>query len=290
MTRTRLRELVGGLIVAVMAVSAAYGGGFFGLRERFPPPASVVKADAFSSIGTATAAAGEQVTLRRSSPYWREVTRFAGSGPATTPPFSVDRRALQWRARWRCERGAFTLQPLRLGGDASGRPLARAGACPERGDGLSVAQGDFRLRVEAQDRWQVAVEQQVDVPLVEPAPPALASPRARRVAEGRFYGIDEQGEGTVAVSRLPDGSAMVSLEDFYVTPNVDLELRLSTLERPRSTRQVVEAPFEDVRLLTATAGTMHFRVPRSALDAGVRSIVIWCEATRNAYAAASLRR
>ena len=288
MSRERLRRALGGLILLVMAASAVYGGGFFGVRERFPPPASTTTASPFGAVNQGGAPTGP-VRLRRSQPYWRTVKRFSGAGPLTTPTFAIDPRALQWRVAWRCERGRFRVQPQRPSGADQGHPLADADACPREDEGLSVARGQFKLAVQAEGPWEAKVEQQVDVPLVEPPAPEMTSPKASMVAAGRFYDIDEDGVGTVKIYRARDGSVSLRLDDFYVTPNVDLEIRFSELERPRTTEDVVRARFRDVVFLKATAGSMNYRIPPGALSRRVRSVVIWCEITHNAYAAASLR-
>lgn len=289
MTRQSARRSFGVLILVVMAASAVYGGGFFGLRERFSPPSSRTTASPF---GTAIDqdAAPRPVASRRSQPYWVPVSRFQGTGPLTTPVFAVDRQALQWRVRWRCERASFGIQPQRPSGEAYGHQLADADACPKAGVGQSVASGQFKLDVRAEGAWQAQVEQQVDVPLVEPPTPAMTSRDSRVVASGRFYGIDEKGTGSVKIYRERDGSTSLRLGNFYVTPNVDLAIRFSELERPKSTEQVARAPFKDIVFLKATAGSMNYRIPPGALSDRVRSVVIWCEEiTNNAYAAARLR-
>ena len=288
MTRQTARRSLGALILVVMAASAIYGGGFFGLRERFAPPSSKTTASPF---GTAVDqdAAPAPATSRRSQPYWVPVSRFQGNGPLTTPAFAVDRRAIQWRVNWRCEGGAFGIQPQRPSGEAYGHQLAGADSCPKAGVGQSVAAGRFKLDVQAEGPWQAEVEQQVDVPLAERPTPAMTSPDSRVVASGRFYGIDETGNGSVKIYRERDGSTSLRLDDFYVTPNIDLEIRFSELERPGSTRQVARAPFKDIVFLKATAGSMNYRIPPGVLSDRVRSVVIWCEITSNAYAAATLR-
>ena len=287
MSRRTLRRSLGGLILVAMALSAAYGGGFFGLRDRFPPPASRTPASPFGSPVDPDAAA-RPARYRRSQPYWREVARFSGTGPATTPPVAIDPRALQWRVAWRCQRGDFRIQPRRPGAEAHGHRLADA-TCPAQGRGTSVARGRFQLEVGSAGPWQARVEQQLDVPLVEPPIPEMTARGTRMVARGEFYDIDEDGLGRVEVYRHRSGSLSLRLEDFYVTPNVDLEIRFSELERPRTTKEIARAPFENVVFLKATTGSMNYRLPPDAFGPRVRSVVIWCELTHNAYAAASLR-
>lgn len=287
MSRQTLRRSLGGLLFFIMAAGAIYGGDFFGIREQLSPPATRVKGSAFQPVDQNPSA--REASVRRSQPYWRPRARFTGSGPLTTGVFAIDPGALQWRVKWRCEQGAFAIQPQQPSGQDEGRRLADTAGCPEKGSGLSVAPGTFKLDVQAQGPWTAQVEEQVDVPLVEPPTPTMTSQASQMVASGTFYDIDENGEGTVKLYRAKDGSVSLRLDDFYVTPNVDLEIRFSELERPTSTKQVAEAPFEDIVFLKATTGAMNYRIPAGALSDRVRSVVIWCEITSNAYAAASLR-
>jgi len=69
-----------------------------------------------------------------------------------------------------------------------------------------------------------------------------------------------------------------------------LELRLSELASPRTTEEAAKAPFKVVAPLKATVGTMNYEVPKDIDVSKYSSIVIWCEITRNAYAAASIQR
>src|SRR3712207_4960521 len=55
----------------------------------------------------------------RAAPRWMRVASFSGSGAAVRR-FEVERDAIQWRVRWRCQKGALALM------------TARAGAPPER--------------------------------------------------------------------------------------------------------------------------------------------------------------
>ncbi len=288
MSRQTVRQSLGVVILAILAGSAIYGGGFFGVRDRLPPPAAQTKESPFSPVSQSASAEAPE-SVRRSQPYWVPVERFEGTGSQTTGDLSIDSRALQWRVNWRCEAGPFRIQPQRPSGEDEGHTLADADTCPGKGTGLSVAPGDFRLDVRAEGRWEAVVEQQVDVPLVEPPTAEMTSVDSRIVASGRFYGVDEEGEGSVELYRQKDGSIDLRLDRFYATPNVDLEIRFSELERPKSTEQVAEAPHKDIVFLKATTGSMNYRIPPGALGDRVRSVVIWCDITQNAYAAATLR-
>jgi len=289
MTRSARRGVIGGLALVAMAAGVIYAGDPFGGGEQRPAPSGQTRQSPFGPAVDRGEVPAPATGRRRSQPYWVTVRRFAGPGPLITPAFSIDERALQWRVAWRCLSAPLLILPRRAMGQGQGRPLARAEECPARGEGRSVASGAFRLRVAAGGAWQARVEEQVDVPLIEPPTAAMRDPRTRVVARGRFYGVDEEGVGTVRVFRAPGGALSLRLADFYVTPNVDLRLRLSSLERPTTTAQVERGPHRDVAFLEATAGSMNLRLPAGALRTEVRSVVIWSEITRNAYAAASLR-
>ena len=287
MTRSGWRAVLSGVALAAMAAGAA--GALLEGRERLSAPDGQTTESPFGSAVDRGDAAAPATSRRRSQPYWMTVRRFAGPGPLTTPAFTIDERALQWRVAWRCQRARLLIQPQRPSSHDQGQPLAQVEDCPARGEGRSVAQGTFRLRVAAGGPWQARVEEQLDVPLIEPPTAAMRDPQTRVVARGRLYGIDEEGSGTVTVYREPDGALSLRLADFYVTPDVDLRIRLSRLERPTSTRQVEEAPHRNAAFLKATAGSLNLRLPEGALRSGMQSVVIWSEITRNAYAAARLR-
>lgn len=272
-----------------MAAGVIYAGDPFGDRGQRPSADGQTGQSPFGPAVDRGDVAVRATGRRRSQPYWVPVRRFAGRGPLTTPAFAVDERALQWRVVWRCRRAPLLILPQPATGEQQGRPLARAERCPARGEGRSVAGGGFRLRIAAGGPWQARVEEQLDAPLTQPPTAAMRDARTRVVARGEIYGIDEEGSGSVTVFREPDGALSLRLADLYVTPNVDMRIRLSSLERPASTRQVAQAPHRDVASLKATAGSMNVSLPAGALRTGVRSVVIWSDTTRNAYAAARLR-
>lgn len=87
--------------------------------------------------------------------------------------------------------------------------------------------------------------------------------------------------------RLPDGRRALRLQDFYVTPNVDLEIRLSPLRMPHSARQFRSVRSELVHRLVVTVGSMNFVLPHGVEPTRYRSVVIWCENLSSAYAAAT---
>jgi hypothetical protein len=225
---------------------------------------------------------------RRSQPYWTPVATLEGDGNQTTKAFSIDPGALQWRVSWHCEQAPFTIVAVNAAGQESRRKLADALTCPKDGEGFAADKGGQTLKVATGGAWKATVEQQVDTPLIEPAPAGLAS--AKVLGTAKVYNVDREGEGTAKIYELPNGTRLIRLEDFFVSINSDLELRLSELPNPKTTDDAVKAPWKLVAPLKATVGSMNYEVPKDIDVSKYQSIVIWCEITRNAYAAASIER
>ena len=277
--------------VLVVALSAVVGGEYFGLRARLwgsATPEARPVASGRDLLDPATAAPGVPLparaaaTVLRSQPWWQGVRALEGTGPATPAAVAIDSGAIQWRVNWSCERGR-----LRVTAPNQTRALVDA-ACPGTGTGFGSRSGAVNLQVEADGPWRLQVDQQVDVPLVEPPLPAMAAPGAARVASDAVYRVDQTGRGQATLYRLPDGGHALRLDDFYVTPNVDLEIRLSPLAEPRTTAEIADTPSVHVAPLDITAGSMNFLLPRDVDPSRYRSIVIWCEVLFSAYAAARL--
>jgi hypothetical protein len=225
---------------------------------------------------------------RRSQPYWTPVATLEGSGASTTKAFTIDAGALQWRVSWHCESAPFTIVGVNAAGQESRRKLADALSCPKDGEGFSADKGAQTLKVSTGGPWKVSVEQQVDTPLIEPAPAGLAS--AKVLGTASVYNVDREGQGTAKIYELPNGTRLIRLEDFFVSINSDLELRLSERPNPKSTDDAVNSPWKLVAPLKATVGTMNYEIPKDVDVSKYQSIVIWCEITRNANAAASIQR
>ena len=288
-----VRRVVGAAVLLLMGLSAAYSANAWSLRDRFRPPSSYLRSSAAAAPVADGRVAGEVPVARpahdiRSQPWWQPVTTLRGEGSTETEVFSIDPAALQWRAKWRCSNGSFRVTPIPASGAAPGRPVAQAD-CPRTGSGFSVRTGRFALRVAASGPWEVTIEQQLDVPMIEPPPPGLDSPEAKVLATGTVYDVDRVGKGGLRIVALPDGRRVLRLDDFFVSINSDLEIWFSEHPQPKSTPEAASAPHRQLAFLKATAGSMNYELPAD-LDVGrYRSIVIWCELTKNAYAAAQLR-
>ncbi len=274
-----------GLGLAVLTASLVIGADLFGAREALlgsaapPPRAAASSRDPFSRVDTSRVPVE---TVLRSYPWWQEVARLQGA--KGTPTFKISDDASQWRVSWECRRGRFVVRSA-----AAAKPLIDA-PCAGRRTTEITGNPDGALQIAANGPWRARVEQQVDVPLVEPPLPAMSAPGTRKVANGKFYRIDQVGRGRMTIYRLASGRYALRLRNFYVTPKVDLELRLSSLRAPKSTPQYLRAPSKRVATLDITAGSMNFVLPAGIDPGRYRSIVVWCPPVASAYAAATLER
>lgn len=278
--RPRLLPVVG---VVVLLLAALFGGNVLGVRDAVlgtaVPPARPV---ASSRVAGATASPPARPTSLRSQPWWQTVLSRDGTAGSALVPFSVAAGALEWRLNWTCTSGHLLIpSPDRA------RPLVDAG-CPAKGSTYATRTGAGTLRVEAGGPWQVQLDQHVDVPLVEPPLPAMGEPGAAAVGAGPLYGIDEVGTGTATLWRLPDGRYALRLEDLFVTANAGLELRLSPVAAPHSTKDYTSGPSAFVAPLDVTAGSLNVAVPADVDVTRYRSLVVWCPTVNSAYAAATL--
>lgn len=232
---------------------------------------------------------GKQVRDARArgtvAPRWERVTSLRGSADAN-PTVDISREAVQWRVRWRCTRGTFSLRLTPA--PREGNPLG-TGRCPGSGKATAVDTGKLRLGVRTAGRWRATVEQQVTKPLAEPPLPAMKAKGARVLTSGRFYGIERKGRGKVDLYRLAGGRLALRFEDFVTSANTDLFVWLSTARRPRTTKQALRSRHREFAPLKATGGDQNYLLPRGVRANSARSVVIWCEPIRIAYTAAMLR-
>lgn len=280
----RARVALGAVLAIFLGASAAYSANFARLRDRFPPPATRVEGVA-ASTGGAVVADGDG-TGRRSFPWWQEVEQFSGTGNTTTGSFTISERALQWRVRWECSEKPFSVVALDADGNAVGHDLVDAEVCPELGTGFSVRPGDAALDITSGGPWKVTVEQQLDVPLHEEVTPEMKDGKV--VATGVFYDMERDGEGTMSVYRINGGGMMLRLEDFYVTPNVDLEIDVSDRPEPKDAAEFLGAKRDRLAMLPITTGDMNFEVPDDVDLRRWNSIVVYCEPLSIAYTAVTL--
>ena len=216
----------------------------------------------------------------RAAPRWVEVATHTGQGDQRTAPFSTSNGILQWRVTATCQSGR-----LLVAQEGDPEPLVDE-ACPTRAFGFSIRTGGQALDIRATGPWEIVVEEQVDEPLAEAPLPGMTE-RAR-LAAGTFFGVEQQGSGTATLYRLAGGARALRLDPFFVTPNDDLFVWASEAAAPRTSAEALFTPHVQLEPLRATAGSQNYRLPDDLPEERIRSIVIWCEPVRTAYAAAAL--
>lgn len=279
------RPVLAWLAVAVLVASAVVGSNLFAVRDRLlgtatpdAAPPAVSRTAETPTQGTVAAAP----TSLRSQPWWQDVTVLEGAGTTTSSPFTITPGAVQWRVTWTCQTGRLQVRlPKQT------RPVVD-GACTAGGVGYAALSGQLAVQVTADGPWRMQVAQQIDAPLVEPPLPAMTAAGAAPVASGTLYNIDKTGTGKVTLYRQADGKYAIRLEDFFVSPTADLELKLSTLETPRNSEEFANAPSEFVARMDITAGSLNYAVPAGVDPTRFRSVVVWCAPIDSAYAAATL--
>jgi Electron transfer DM13 len=213
------------------------------------------------------------------APRWEPLRIFEGSGNSTET-VQIDEDAIRWRASWSCERGMFELT-------ANGGKFG-SGECPGDGRWSSIDTGEIELRVSASGPWRVRVWQQVESALREPPPERIAAGAAQLLGQGRFYRIENRGQGTARLYRLPGGRIALRMEGFSTAANTDLFVWVSEDPRPRTTKQALNSPHQQIAALKSTLGDQNYLLPLGFDPAAARSVVIWCEPIQIAYTAATL--
>lgn len=210
---------------------------------------------------------------------WEPVAEFKGDGDLETGSFDIAAGALQWRVTAEC---AGTALEVKLTGapEALARP-----DCPGSAFGFSIDGGSHTLQVAARGPWVVQVDQQLNTALSEPPLPGMD--RAP-VARGGFYDVDQTGAGEAALYRLPGGRLALRLDPFRVTNNSDLFVWVSPDPGPRTSEEALASEHISIARLKATGGAQNYLLPAGLSEEQVRSVVIWCEPVRVAYAAATL--
>lgn len=239
-------------------------------------------ADPFSVVPTQPSESS--FARRRAAPRWEPLTTLTGTGNATRS-ITVAKGAIQWRARWRCDRGG-----LRVTASAStGRRTLTSADCPRAGTGTGFRTGRIDLEIKTPGRWRLVVEQQVDTALHERPLAAMRSPAARVVARGRFYDIERFGRGTATLYRVAGDRLALRLTGFVTSANTDLFVWFSDVRRPRTTVAAARSKHRVAAVLKSTLGEQNYLLPAGTTTSRARSIVIWCEPVQIAYTAASLR-
>ena len=247
-----------------------------------PGPSTARSTPVAPNEGDGAEAPGAGGRPLKAAPHWVPVTTLSGAGDHRSHAFEIAGDVLQWRVTATCHDGH-----LRIGVSGDPEPLVDQ-ACPGRFFGFSIRTGSRALEVTAGGPWEAVVDEQVDRPLTEP--PLAGMTDTTALAAGSFRGVEQDGHGTATLFELPDGRRALRLDPFFVTANDDLFVWVSEAKEPRTSADALFTPHVQLEALKATAGAQNYALPDSLPLERVRSIVIWCEPVRTAYATAPLRR
>lgn len=279
------RRILTVLGLVALVASAIVGSNVLSFRERLlgsalPPAIAPV---AGRNAGAPAGRTASEPTALRSTPWWQDVVTLEGTGAATPSPFTIGRSTIQWRVKGTCASGRLLVRA-----SGSPRPLIDA-ACPDGATGFEGTTGPSSFEVSADGGWRLDVDQRIDTPLVEPLLPAMTAGGTTALATGTFYRIDRSAAGSVTIFDQADGRYSVRLQDFFVSPNSQLQLRLSPLKAPNTTEEYLSDRSQLLTVLDVTAGSLNYTAPVGVDPTGFRSLVVWDPSANSAYAAARLQ-
>ena len=190
--------------------------------------------------------------------------------------------ATPWRVSWTCASGHF-----KLTASATSGPLVHEPCTAERRT-VAVTKANGKLRIAFDGPWTLRIQRKVDRGLRQSTPPSVGGAGAEWVVAGALRGVDQVGEGRVTIHRLQTGRYLMRLDNYYITPNTGLELRLSRRSAPHTTREYHPSSAAFVHELTASAGSLSLMLPAGFDPHRYRSLVVWCRPLVSVYAVAIL--
>lgn len=117
------------------------------------------------------------------------------------------------------------------------------------------------------------------------AAPSTAGP----VSTGTFHAVDGTAAGKVFLFHKPDGSFVVTFEDFSVASNAHTNVIFVMNKDVAKTGDVDKTAFVDLGPLKGTTGMQDFVVPAAADAMKFHTVVLWDTEMQHAIAAAPLQ-
>lgn len=117
-----------------------------------------------------------------------------------------------------------------------------------------------------------------------------AMPGAVALKSGQFRDADRfhKGSGVGTIYDLPDGSALLRLEDFRVTNGPDLHVILAPHPSPEGRSDVHEGDYLDLGKIKGNIGNQNYPLPPEADPSAFNSVVIYCKPFHVVFSVASL--
>ena len=118
-------------------------------------------------------------------------------------------------------------------------------------------------------------------------PSAMASVAAP-VSMGTFHGVDGNATGTAALFHKPDGTFVITFEDFSIASAAHTDVVLLPNKDISSDNDVDKTTIVDLGPLQGTTGMQDYNVPASADAMTFHTVVLWDTEMAHAVAAAAL--
>ena len=116
------------------------------------------------------------------------------------------------------------------------------------------------------------------------AMPSAAVP----VSQGSFHDVDGSAKGTVALFHKPDGTFVITFEDFSIASDAHTHVILVTNKDVTKDADIDKTAIVDLGALKGTSGMQDFVVPATADAMTLHTVVLWDTDMTHAIAAAPL--
>ena len=118
----------------------------------------------------------------------------------------------------------------------------------------------------------------------ESAMPSVAAP----VSMGTFHGVDGNASGTAALFHKPDGTFVITFEDFSVASADHTHVVLVPNKDVTNDADIDKTTIVDLGPLQGTTGMQDYTVPAPADAMTLHTVVLWDTEMAHAVAAAPL--
>ena len=116
------------------------------------------------------------------------------------------------------------------------------------------------------------------------AMPSVAAP----VSQGSFHDVDGSAKGTAALFHKPDGTFVITFEDFSIASDAHTHVILVTNKDVTKDADIDKTAIVDLGALKGTSGMQDFVVPATADAMTLHTVVLWDTEMTHAIAAAPL--
>jgi hypothetical protein len=109
------------------------------------------------------------------------------------------------------------------------------------------------------------------------------------IAQGEFYELGHNGQGSVAIYKRADGSSVLRLENFQVDEGGELHVVLTSQNQIQNSKEAQLEAMIDLGPLKASVGNQNYIVPVGLDLNEIHSVLIWSTSTSEAFIVASLQ-